>query len=182
VEDWAEIRRLRRVEGMAISVIARRLGIARNTVKRALDSDGPPKYVREPKGSIVDAVEQQVRGLLRAVPDMPATVIAERLGWDRSITVLKDRVRQLRPYYLPVDPATRTSYDPGQRVQCDLWFPPAPVPVGFGHVDSPPVLVMVSGYSRMIFAVMVPTRRAEDLIAGHWTVLQAMGRVPAQLV
>ena len=79
MEDWAEIRRLRRVEGMAISAIARRLGIARNTVKKALVSDGPPKYVREPKGSIVDAVEPAVRELLRKVPDMPATVIAERL-------------------------------------------------------------------------------------------------------
>jgi DNA-binding transcriptional regulator YiaG len=33
VEDWAEIRRLRRAEGMPIAVIARRLGVARNTVK-----------------------------------------------------------------------------------------------------------------------------------------------------
>ncbi|NTW41145.1 MAG: IS21 family transposase [Cellulomonadaceae bacterium] len=182
VEDWAEIRRLHRVEGMAIKAIARRLGVSRNAVRRALARDAPPKYVRASAGSIVDAVEPQVRELLRAVPDMPATVIAERIGWDRSITVLKDRVRQLRPYYLPVDPATRTTYDPGQRVQCDLWFPPAPVPVGFGHTDSPPVLVMVAGYSRMIFARMIPTRQAEDLIAGHWSVLQQMGGVPAQLV
>jgi len=29
---------------------------------------------------------------------MPATVIAERIGWDRSITVLKDRMRVLRRY------------------------------------------------------------------------------------
>jgi transposase-like protein len=36
VEDWAEIRRLRRAEGMAIQAIARRLGVARNTVKKAL--------------------------------------------------------------------------------------------------------------------------------------------------
>ena len=28
---------------------------------------------------------------------MPATVIAERIGWDRSLTVLKERVRLLRP-------------------------------------------------------------------------------------
>jgi hypothetical protein len=48
VEDWAEIRRLRRAEGMAISEIARVLGIARNTVKAALASDGPPQY---PAGS-----------------------------------------------------------------------------------------------------------------------------------
>ena len=40
VEDWAEIRRLRRAEGMPISEIARVMGVARNTVKAALDSDG----------------------------------------------------------------------------------------------------------------------------------------------
>lgn len=26
---------------------------------------------------------------------MPATVIAERVGWERGLTVLKDRVREL---------------------------------------------------------------------------------------
>ena len=30
---------------------------------------------------------------------MPATVIAERIGWDRSMTVLKERVRELRPLF-----------------------------------------------------------------------------------
>ena len=182
VEDWAEIRRLHRVEGMAIKAIARRLGVSRNAVRRALGRDAPPKYVRVPKGSIVDVVEPAVRELLRTTPGMPATVIAERIGWDRSITVLKDRVRQLRPYYLPPDPATRTSYDPGQRVQCDLWFPPADVPLGAGQVGSPPVLVMVAGYSRMIFATMLPTRQAPDLLAGHWLLLQAMGKVARELV
>jgi hypothetical protein len=28
---------------------------------------------------------------------MPATVIAERIGWTRGLTVLKDRGRELRP-------------------------------------------------------------------------------------
>jgi len=182
VEDWAEIRRLHRVEGMAIKAIGRRMGVSRNAVRRALARDAPPKYERAPRGSIVDAVEPQVRELLRAHPRMPATVIAERIGWDRSLTVLKDRVRELRPYYLPPDPATRTAYDPGQRVQCDLWFPPAQVPLGSGQAGNPPVLVMVSGYSRMMFARMLPTRQGPDLIAGHWELLQAMGGVPAQLV
>jgi IS30 family transposase len=36
VEDWAEIRRLHRAEGVPIKEIARRLGIARNTVRAAL--------------------------------------------------------------------------------------------------------------------------------------------------
>ena len=93
VEDWAEIRRLHRAEGMPIKAIARVLGVSRNTVRAALASDGPPKYERPPAGSVVDAVEPRIRELLQAYPTMPATVIAERIGWDRSLTVLRDRVR-----------------------------------------------------------------------------------------
>jgi transposase len=182
VEDWAEIRRLHKVEKVPIKAIARRLGVSRNAVRRALAREDPPQYRRAGAGSIVDAVEPQVRQLLQGCPTMPATVIAERIGWTRSLTVLKDRVRALRPYYLPPDPATRTTYDPGHRMQCDLWFPPAEVPLGAGQVGSPPVLVMTAGYSRMLFALMLPSRRAEDLICGHWALLQRIGKVPAQLV
>ncbi|MFI7699333.1 helix-turn-helix domain-containing protein, partial [Nonomuraea sp. NPDC049480] len=51
VEDWAEIRRLHRAEGMPIKAIARHLGVARNTVRRALAAEEPPKYQRPGKGS-----------------------------------------------------------------------------------------------------------------------------------
>src|SRR4051812_48141272 len=85
--------------------IARRLGIARNTVTSALESDRPPRYERTPAGSLVDVVEPHVRALLAEFPRMPATVIAERIGWTHSLTILKDRVRELRPLFLPPDPA-----------------------------------------------------------------------------
>ncbi len=182
MEDWAEIRRLHKSEGMPIRAITRKLGVGRNTVRRALASDEPPKYVRKPKGSIVDAVEPQIRELLGQWPDMPATVIAERIGWTRSQTVLKDRVRELRPLFRPPDPASRTTYQPGELAQCDLWFPPVDVPLGYGQAGRPPVLVMVSGYSRWISARMIPTRQAPDLIAGHWMLLQRLGAVPKKLV
>jgi transposase len=39
VEDWAEIRRLHRAEGMAIRAIARQLVISRNTVKKPTKVD-----------------------------------------------------------------------------------------------------------------------------------------------
>jgi hypothetical protein len=61
-------------------------------------------------------------------------VIAERIGWQRGMTVLKDRVRELRPSFLPPDPVSRTVYQPGELAQCDLWFPPADLPLGFGQV------------------------------------------------
>lgn len=57
MEDWAEIRRLHRAEQMQVRAIARHLGISKNTVKRALASDRPPKCERPAKGSVVDAVE-----------------------------------------------------------------------------------------------------------------------------
>lgn len=130
MEDWAEIRRLSRAEGMPIKAIARRLGgVARNTVKRALAAHEPPRYERARKGSIVDAVEPQVRALLQEFPDMPSTVIGERIGWTRGKTVLFDRIHQLRPLFTPPDPASRTDYQPGELAQCDLWFPPVDVPL-----------------------------------------------------
>ncbi|MFF3517770.1 hypothetical protein [Streptomyces sp. NPDC002573] len=42
---------------MPIRAVARHLGISKNTVKRALAHDRPPKYERPLKGSAVDAVE-----------------------------------------------------------------------------------------------------------------------------
>ena len=182
MEDWAEIRRLHRAEGMPIKVIARRLEISRNAVRRALGSDDPPKYQRAAPGSAVDVFEPQIRALLAEFPEMPATVIAERLGWTRSITVFRKRVSELRPLYAPTDPASRTDYLPGELAQCDLWFPAVDIPLGMGQSGRPPVLVMASAYSRMISAIMLPSRQAPDLIAGHWQLLTRWQAVPRALV
>jgi transposase len=167
---------------MPIKAIVRKLGVGRNTVRRALAAEAPPQYQRPRRGSIVDAVEPQVRQLLAQWPTMPATVIAERIGWTRSLTVLKDRVRELRPLFVPADPASRTDYRPGELAQCDLWFPAVDVPLGFGQAGRPPVLVMVCGYSRVMTARMLPSRQGPDLLAGHWALLSGLGRAPRALV
>ena len=185
VEDWAEIRRLHRAERLPIKLIARTLGVSRNTVRAALASDGPPAYVRRPAGSLVDEVEPRIRELLRVYPTMPATVIAERIRWAHSIRILSARVAQLRPVYLPPDPASRTSYEAGQIAQCDLWFPDIELPVGFGQSRGPkllPVLTMVTGYSRWLSALLIPSRSTEDLFAGWWRLIAGLGAVPRLLV
>jgi transposase len=185
VDDWAEIRRMHRAERMPIKVIARVLGCSKNTVKKALADDGPPAYRRRPRGSVVDAAEPRIRELLQACPTMPATVIAERIEWRYSIRTLSARVAELRPVYLPPDPASRTSYLAGEIAQCDFWFPPITLPVGFGQARTAtqlPVLTMITGYARWASAVLVPTRRPEDLYAGWWRLLHQLGAVPRVLV
>ncbi|GAA3377150.1 hypothetical protein GCM10020367_51680 [Streptomyces sannanensis] len=104
---------------------------------RALASDRPPQYRRAPRGSAVDAVEPAVRELLKQTPTMPVTVITERIGRERGLTILRERVRELRSAYVPVDPVSRTVYEPGEFAQSDLWFPPVDIPVGYAPSRPP---------------------------------------------
>ena len=182
MEYWAEIRRLHLAEGMPIKAIARKLGVARNTVRSALATAEPPRYVRAAKGSALDGLEPRIVALLSEFPDMPATVIAERLDYQGASSVLRARVAVLRPRFRPADPADRTTYAAGEIVQCDLWFPPAVVPVGAGQLLAPPVLTMVSAFSRWIMATALPSRTTGDLVAGMWVLLQVLGGVPKTLV
>jgi transposase len=127
----------------------------------------------------------RIRELLQACPTMPATVIAERIEWPYSIRTLSTRVAELRPIYVPPDPASRTSYLAGEIAQCDFWFPPIRLPVGFGQTRTAtqlPVLTMITGYARWALALLLPTRRAEDLYTGWRRLLEQLGAVPRVLV
>ena len=59
------------------------------------------------------------------------------------------------------------------------------MPVGFGRSRTAaqlPVLTLVSAYSRILFARLIPTRTAEDLYAGWWRHLSRLGACPRVLV
>ena len=182
MEDWAEIRRLHRAEGVPIKEIARRLGVARNTVRAALHSDGPPRYERARRGSVADAYEPQVRALLVQWPTMPGPVIAQKIGWPYSEGPLKKLLARIRPEYVGIDPSDRTVYEPGQIAQCDLWFPETPVPVTAGQARILPVLVVTLAFSRFHSATMIPSRQAGDILSGMWLLISQLGRVPKTLV
>ena len=183
MQEWAEIRHLHFSEGLSARAIASRLGLARDTVSRALRAEVPPRYSRAPAGSAFDAVEPTVRALLARFPSMPATVLAERVGWTGSGSWFRKQVASLRPEYAPKDPADRLSYRPGDQAQCDLWFPPAKIPVGAGQSGLLPVLVVVTAFSRCITARLLPSRTTPDLLAGMWSLLeQQLGAVPRRLI
>lgn len=181
MEDWALIRRLV-ADGVPRRQVARRLGIGRATVDRALASERPPKYERSTVSTSFTPFEEGVRALLAEHPEMPATVIAERVEWAGSITWFRENVRRLRPEHRPVDPADRLSWAAGDAAQCDLWFPPRRIPLEDGTAALLPVLVIVAAHSRFVTARMIPTRRTEDLLLGSWELIQQLGAVPRRLI
>ena len=169
-------------DGVPRRQVARQLGIGRATVDRALASDRPPKYERAVVPTAFAPFEARVRAILSEHPEMPATVIAERVGWIGSITWFRDNVRRLRPEHRRPDPADRLVWEAGDAAQCDLWFPPKRIPLEDGSTALLPVLVIVAAHSRFITGRMLPTRRTEDLLLGSWELIQQLGRVPRRLI
>ena len=181
MEDWALIRRLA-ADGVPKARIAARLGISRTTVIKAVNSDAPPRYERSAGPTSFTEFEPHVRALLAEVPDMPATVLAERVGWTGSIRWFSENIRRMRPEHRPVDPADRITWAAGDAAQCDLWFPPRKIPLEDGSAKLLPVLVITAAHSRFIAGRMIPTRKTEDLLLGSWELIQQLGRVPRRLI
>jgi hypothetical protein len=106
VNDWAEIRRLSRLEHQSGREIARALGVSRHTVARALAAVDPPVYHREPVGSMVDSFVPELTRLLRVNPGLKSTVLAERVGFNNGVStsVFRARVALLKQQLGVVDP------------------------------------------------------------------------------
>jgi len=173
-----EARRERRVE----YADCRAVGDLADDGDQGGHSDAPPRYERKPRPSSFTVVEARVRALLAETPDVPATVLAERVGWEGSIRWFSDGVTQLRREHRPVDPADRLVWVPGDAAQCDLWFPPKKIPLEDGSAELLPVLVITAAHSRFVTGRMIPTRKTEDLLLGSWVLIPQLGRVPCRLI
>jgi transposase len=137
VEQWAEIRRMHFVACLSIKEIARRTGRDRNTVRRVLRSEEPPRYRRAQRPSKLDPFREEIHRLLREDGELPGQVIRERLqelGYQGGKTILDDYLREIRPIVAPPRTFQRTVYRPGRICQFDLWEPSDKVPVGSSTV------------------------------------------------
>ncbi len=104
VEQWAELRRLHFVQGVSIKELHRRTGLHRETIRRALRSAEPPRYVRDPAPSKLDSFKDEIHRLLRDDPRLPNVRIGELiapLGYLGKQTILDAYLREVRPLFLP---------------------------------------------------------------------------------
>jgi transcriptional regulator with XRE-family HTH domain len=185
VRRWAEIRRMREVEGLSIHEIVRRTGHDRNTVRRALRSEGPPRYERPSRPSKLDPFRVEIQGLLQGDPRIPSKRIQELIeefGYDGGKTILDDYVREVRPLYERRRTYQRTVYRPGELLQLDLWEPRGEIPVGHGQTRRGWVVTAELGYSRAIAAALVFSKEWEDLAFGMTRCLAVLGALPEKLV
>ena len=185
VQQWAEIRRMRFVEGLAIREIRRRTGLHRDTIRRALVSSTPPRYARPGRGSKLDGFREEIHGLLRGDPLIESQRIRELLaeqGYEGGKTITDGYVREVRPLFL--DPRTyrRTVYRPGDVLQLDLWQPRAEIPVGYGQTRKGYVVVGALGYSRFGAGALVFSKEAPDVLWGVWRCARRIGALPERLV
>jgi transposase len=185
VQRWAEIRRMCEVEGLSIHEIVRRTGHDRNTVRRALRREGPPRYQRAPRPSKLDAFKDEIHSLLRddaRIPGKRVRELIEELGYDGSKTILDDYLRDVRPLFERRRTYQRTLYRRGELLQFDLWEPRAQIPVGHGESRRGYVVTAELGYSRAIAGALVFSKEAPDLVYGMNRCLGRLGALPETLV
>ena len=180
--EWAEIRALAS-DGVSQRQIAKRLGIHRRTVARALATDAPPRYVRAPAGSQLDPLMGVIERVLREWPEIKAPRLTELLrdehGYEGSVDLVRRKLAGLRPREERA--AQRTGYRPGQVVQFD-----------WGEMPTRP---RIGGVERRVYALVasLPFSGAqtahfsfdmtiESFLEGHVRVFDWLGGVPRECV
>ena len=185
VERWAELRREHFVRGVGIKELARRYGIDRNTVRRAVRSSQPPRYQRRPGGSKLDPFKDEIHRLLGDDPKLNGVRVRELiepLGFGGGRTIVDDYLREVRPVFLKLRTHQRTVYRPGEICQWDLWEPSELVPVGHGQLRRGWVVVACLGYSRAGAGALIFSKQAPDVLWGMARCVWSLGALPELMV
>lgn len=185
VEQWAEIRRLARVEQLSIREISRRTGLHRKTVRRALAAAQPPRYARSQTASKLDPFKDWICEQLAADPTIQSQRLRElaaEVGYVGGKSIFDDYVREVRPRFVVPRTFQRTIYRPGELVQCDLWEPREHVAVGHGQTRRGWVVTSEVCWSRAIAGTLIFSKQAPDILWGLARNLRTLGALPEKLV
>lgn len=168
-------------QGLSKSAIARKLGIARNTVTRYANK--PENYIpiieRNPVDTSVDKYLPYIAKMLQTAKKenvhIPTTVIYEEiktLGYDRSLRWLQTNIsrHELREK-AQEEELVRFETNPGVQMQVDwIEFPK----------DNLSAFVATMGYSRASYVEYVSDEKIETLIQCHLNAFAYFGGVPKE--
>ena len=180
-ELWAEIRRLSRVEKLKNRAIARELRISDSTVRRALSQAGFAPPTRPPRGSQLEPFVERIENLLARYADLSAVRILEEIrkhGYKGGYTVLKERLRRLRPRAKEAFAPLR--FEPGEAAQVD-WASCGSITIG-DTVRRLSCFVMVLCHSRLLYLEFTVSESLADFLRCHVNAFNFFGGVPQRLV
>ena len=143
--------------------IAERVGVCRQTVYNHIHQENLERKPRKARASKLDPYKSYIDGQLEEY-DLPATVLLKRVkerGYTGSITILRDYVRQVKAEKVR-DVTRRFETSPGHQAQVD-WGECGHIVVD-GVRKKLYVLVVVLGFSRMMFARFTTSMRQPVLL------------------
>jgi transposase len=174
-------------QGLSKAAIARQVGIDRRTVYRWLDAGAleldpetgllPKAERRAPQPCRLDPYRDIIRARLDTYPELSAVRLFEEVkaaGYPGGYTQVKDYVREIRPAPEP-EPLVRFETEPGHQAQVDF----AQVRFPWGKRFA---LVVVLGYSRMIWLRFYPKQDMRALFSGLEEAFGFFGGVPRELL
>lgn len=182
-EQWAEARRLVRLEGYSIRKAARRLGVDPKTVTNALGQaafqGSKPRLAR--RGSILDPFRAVVK-TLAADDELSATQIHERLtrqhGFKGDVTLVRRLIRTLR--LESSEAFLKLSFLPGECAQVD-WGHYGQITIGKTR-RRVSAFVMVLAHSRLMYVELTLSERMDAFLEAHVRALHYFGGSPARLL
>lgn len=171
-------------EGLSKTAIAQRLGVSRgviyhwiNTGQLTRDVDAPPVRRAAPRATKLDQYQAIITERLTTYPELSATRLFDEVkaaGYPGGITQVRDYVARVRPRPEP-EPVVRFETAPGHQAQVD--FAEFRFPWGKRYA-----LVVVLGYSRLLWLKFYSRQTLATLIAGLEEAFAYLGGVPQELL
>lgn len=179
VSQWAEIRHMHLVEGVAKKEVARRLGLNIKTVRRALKRSSAALERASPRrGRRLDPWRGKIVAWLKAERRLSAkrirTLLLSEAGAVSARSV-REYVAELRAELFPREGFIHRTHEPGRTFEADFGESFAVVA---GELHKAHYLVATLPASNVYFAKAYPVERLECLLDGLLSAFQWLGGVP----
>jgi len=171
-------------QGFSKRSIARQLQIDRQTVAKYLGDNTPIQASgRAAKKSKLDPYREMVGNMVAGCPDIKAPVVLQRIrekGFSGEITIVRALLRQLRGQRTQRQPFIRYESEPGEQLQIDWGHFPS---ICYGASSRKLyALVVVEGYSRMLYVYFSHSQKQEYLHQGLLEAFSYFGGTPREIV
>ena len=169
-------------QGYSLRQIAKKTGMSRNTIKQYLADPTRPIRPREKKAGVLTPFIPHIESLLNTDPEFQATRIYDQLrslGYAGSYPMVRRHVADLkgekfRKAYMAFET------EPGRQAQVD--FGEFQVQLEDGRVAKYFLFAMILGYSRKLYAELVPRCDLPTFLDCHIRAFEAFGGVPGEIL